>query len=442
MTVIDLGRVDHEGDDPPAASRPRPLRRSEWRRLLVAVIAVCCVLTVTGSARPDPRGLVQLWDVPFALDANAYLLSGDDVFVLEHSGERRLTAHDARTGAVRWSIAADTAELAGVKAGTLLMSEGFTVINHEEPDGSSSSRQFSRDTVGVDTATGRRLWQQPGEIATTLGDHALLLEWDETGGRARRIRMVRLGDGGTVWSRDRADAVSWTIDRAPGVPADRLLTVTAQGRAEVISLADGSVVTTGTLPRPITAQTDQDYSVVTLQGRQLYQDQTVRGRTTITAYDIDTLRQLWTVEQSSSSSFDCGPVVCISDGESIFGHDRATGARRWQLSGIAGVSPLTGGRLLTADEQGARHTVLAGATGQRIADLGRGMPVWDSRGRLRYLIAGTLQPPGRTSVSSFDPASAAVVLRGTVAAAQTCRTERDLLTCVTEDNRLTVTDVG
>jgi hypothetical protein len=67
------------------------------------------------------------------------------------------------------------------------------------------------------------------------------------------------------------------------------------------------------------------------------------------------------------------------------------------------------------------------------------MPVWDEQGRVTYLIAGTLQPPGLTSVSSFDPASTEVVLRGTVAPAQTCRSERDLLTCVTEDNRLAVT---
>ncbi|MET8147227.1 PQQ-binding-like beta-propeller repeat protein [Actinoplanes sp. NPDC049668] len=437
MTVIDLGRVDHEGEDPPAASRPRPLRRREWRRLLVAVVAVCCVLTVTGSARPEPRGPVQLWDVPFALEADAYVLSGDGIFVLDDSGGRRLTAHDARTGAVRWSTAAgDSSGLAGVGDGTLLMPAGLTVINDVEPDGSPSYREFSRETVAVDAATGRQLWRQPGEIMSVVSDRALLLEWDETGERSRRIRMVRLRDGGTVWSRDRTGAVSWTIDRTPGVRADRLLTVTAQGRAEVIEPADGSIITTGTLPRP------GDHSAIALQGRQFYQDQTVRGRTTITAYDIDTLRQLWTVEQPSSGSFGCGPVVCISDGESIFGHDRATGARLWRLSGTSGVYPLTGGRLLAEDEHGARHTVLDGTTGRRLAELGRGRPVWDSQGRVTYLIAGTLQPPGRTSVSSFDPASAEVVLRGTVAPAQTCRNERDLLTCVTDDNRLTVTDLG
>ena len=68
--------------------------------------------------------------------------------------------------------------------------------------------------------------------------------------------------------------------------------------------------------------------------------------------------------------------------------------------------------------------------------------MWDAQGRPRNLIAGTRQPPGRTAVSSLDPATGEVVLRGTVPPAQNCRTDRDRLTCVTEDNRLTVTQVG
>ncbi|MEU4215182.1 PQQ-binding-like beta-propeller repeat protein [Actinoplanes sp. NPDC026623] len=442
MTVIDLGRADHDGADPPAPFRLRPLRRRERRRLLVVVVAVFCVLTATGSARPDPRGLVQLWDVPFALDANQYQLSGDDVFVLDRSGDRRLTARDARTGAVHWStVVGESSELAGVEAGALLMAASLTAINHVEPDGSPFTREFSRETVAVDAATGRELWRQPGEIAATVGDRVLLLEWDEVGERSRRIRMVRLRDGGTVWSRDGAGAVSWTVDMTPGVRVDRLFTVSAGGLAEVIALTDGSVVTTGTLAPPGVGQTE-DHSVVTVQGRQLYQDRTGRGRTTTTAYDIDTLRQLWTIDEPAGGSFGCGPVLCLLDGESISGHDRATGALLWRLTKTAAVYPLTGGRLLSEDEHGARHTVLEGATGRRLAELGRGKPVWDSQGRLTYLIAGTLQPPGRTSVSSIDPESAEVVLRGTVAPAQTCRNERDLLICVTEDNRLAVTDVG
>jgi outer membrane protein assembly factor BamB len=413
MTVIDLSRVD-----PPAASRPR--RRPDWRRLVVAAVAVCCVLTVTGSARPDPRGLAQLWDVPFSLETDSYQLSGDVVHVLGTSGERRLTAYDSRTGAVRWSIAAgDLSDLSGIAAGALL--------TRGAPDGS---------TVALDSATGRRLWRLPGDLVTVLGDRAVLLEVNGTGEQARRIRMVRMADGGTVWSRDLSGTIAWTTDRA-----DRLLTVTARGRAEMITLADGAVVTTGTVPWPALKQA-ADRAYLTLQGRQLFQDRAAGGRTTVTAYDAGTLRQLWTIDQPSGGSFDCGAVVCIMDGESISGHDRATGARLWRLPRASTAFALPGGRLLAEEGRGSRHPVLDGTTGRRLADLGRGEPVWDPRGHLTYLIAGTRQPSGRTSVSSVDPVTAEVVLRGTVAPAQQCRSDRGLLTCVTDDNRLTVTDVG
>ncbi|KUL41657.1 outer membrane protein assembly factor BamB family protein [Actinoplanes awajinensis] len=441
MAVIDLGRVGPAGDNSVGASRPGPLRRSPRRRWLVTVVAVCCGLAVTGSARPDPRGLTPLWDVPFTLDANSYQLVGDGIVVLDRP-TGRLTAHDARTGAVRWSAQADDADgLAGARDGVLLIRAGVTVTNKVVPEGSPFAREFTRNTTAVDAATGRTLWRQPGETVTVVDDHALLLEWDENGERARRIRLVRLRDGGTIWSRDGGGAASLAIDMTSGVRAGRVLAVTVRGRAKVIAMTDGSVVTSGTLPRPGVARSEDSFSV-TLHGGQLYQDRTVRGRTTITAYEIDTLRQLWSLEQPSGGSFGCGPVVCVSDGESISGHDRATGARLWRLSAVAGVYPLTGGLLLTEQENGARHTVLEATTGRRLGELGRGLPVWDSRGHLTYLIAGTRQPPGRTSVSSVDPASAEVVLRGTVASAQSCRTEGDLLICVTEDNRLAVTDLG
>ena len=363
MTVIDLGRVDHEGDGPPAGSRPALWRRPGWRWWLVAVIMAGCVLTVTGSARPEPRGLVQLWEIPFSRETNSYLASGDDVFVFDRAGARPLTARDARTGAVRWSI--PNGDLTGpadaeAEAGVLLARAGPTVVNLMDPGGSVYSRELSRDTVAVEASTGRQLWRQTGEVVSLVGAAVLLVEWAESGGRARRIRLVGLRDGGTVWSRD-TTAVSWAVDTRPGIRPDRLLTVTAQGRAEVLVPADGSVVTTGTLlpPGPIGPE---DYSSVAVEGRQLHQDRTVNGRTTVSAYDLDTLRRVWRVRQSPGGSFGCGPVVCTIDGDSISGHDRATGARLWRLPGLSGLYPLTGDRLLAEDEQN-RLTVVAAAPG-------------------------------------------------------------------------------
>lgn len=445
MAVIELGFVASHGDEP-SAEPARPRRRAELRRVLVALVAVCCVLTVTGSARPHPRGLTQLWSIPYSPEADGYRLIGDTLYVLSQTGERRLTAHDIRTGAVRWSTAnvEHSSWVTAVEGGVLLMPTSISMISGKDPDGMTYSREVRRDTVAIDAATGRRLWQKAGEFMTALGDRVLLAEWDETGERARRLRMVRLRDGGTIWSRDRGDLASWSTDTTPGTRPDRLVTVTAQGRVEVIALADGLVVTTGTLPWP--AARNNDYSTITVQGRRFYLDQTVRSRSTVTAYDTDTLRRLWAVEQASSGgSFGCGPVVCILDGKSTSGHDRATGARIWQLSKSTSTYPLANGQLLIDEDNGARRALMDAATGRRLADLGTGMPVWDPLGRaMPYLVARTTQPPGRTSVSSFDPATGAVTLRGAIP--QTldfgCQNEADLLVCPTQDNQLIVTDVG
>jgi len=332
-----------------------------------------------------------------------------------------------------------------VQDGVLLMPAGSARVTHEEPDGTRSWREFSRDTTALDTVTGRPLWRGRGEVAAVVGDRVLLSEWNGTGDRARRMRMVRLRDGGTVWSRDRVDLTYWATDTTAGAGAERLLTLDPDGRAEVLAIADGSVVTTGRLPWSGSTQ-GEDYSMITVTGRRLYLDQTVHNQSSVTAYDADTLRRLWRVEQpSSGGSYACGPVVCVSDGTTVAGHDRETGALRWRLPAAMNGFLLPGGRLIVDEEGGARHTLVDAATGRRLADLGPATPVWDSFGRATaYLVAGTRQPAGLTSVSRFDPASGEVVLRGTIMPVldYACRYEDDLLACATQDNRLVVTDVG
>jgi hypothetical protein len=446
MAVIELGLVHPDGDESPEPAR-RPLPRGELRRVLVALVAICCVLTVTGSARPEPRGLVQLWSAPYSPDADGYRIAGDTIYLLSRVGDRRLTAHDLRTGAVRWSSPAveSAGWIATVEDGVLLMPAGITTVNHQEPDGTNYSREFSRDTVAVDAATGRQLWRQPGEVMTTRDDRVLLLEWSGNGERARGLRMVRLRDGGTLWTRDRGDLASWAIDLSPGARPDRLVTVAGRGRAEVLSLTDGSVVTTGTLPWPATSRTD-DYSAVTVQNRQLFLDQTLRTKTWVTSYDTDTLRRQWRVDLTSpGGSYGCGPVVCINDGDSTYGHDWATGARLWRLDGPAGTYPLAGGRLLVEEQNGTRRALMDAVTGRRLADLGTGMPVWDSLSRASpYLVQHTMQPPGLTSVSRFDPATGEVTLLGAIPPTLEfgCQSEAGLLVCPTRENRLVVTDIG
>jgi outer membrane protein assembly factor BamB len=447
MAVIELGLVHANGDEPAPDPGRRPLGRSDLRRLLVALVAVFCVLTVTGSARPDPRGLTQLWTAPFTQDTDTFRLSGGSIFVLSGQGDRRLTAYDSRTGAVRWSTAAveQATWLTTVEDGVLLMPVGTVSITEQDPDGNVSSREFSRDTVAIDATTGRQLWRRPGEVTTAIGDRVLLSEWNDTGDHAQLLRVVRLRDGATIWSRARAELDFWMTDTLAGAKADRLVTVTAQGAAEVLDMADGSVVSTGKLPWTQRSRND-DYSSINVQGRRLYLDQTIASGSSVSVYDTETLTLLWHREQTSGGgSYPCGPVVCISDAHGVAGLDNETGALRWRLPRATNGYPLLGDRLLVEEIEGTRRSLVDGKTGRVLTDLGTAMPVWDSLGRgTPYLLDRTVEPPSRTAVSRLDARTGEVLLQGAITPILDygCQNEGTLLACVTQDNQLTVTDVG
>src|SRR6188768_4132855 len=134
MAVIELGVVSEGGDGPDVRPTRRPLGRRDLRSLLVAIVAAASVLTVTGSARPDPSGLTQLWSIPFELGSGAYVLTPDSVYVLTQPGQGRLSAYDLRTGGLRWSHPApeDSSWLSGIQAGALLLPAGPETAMYED----------------------------------------------------------------------------------------------------------------------------------------------------------------------------------------------------------------------------------------------------------------------------------------------------------------------
>ncbi|MEU8232083.1 hypothetical protein AB0C12_21060 [Actinoplanes sp. NPDC048967] len=449
MAVIELGLVSEGGDEPDVRPARRPLGRRDLRALLVAIVTAVSVLTVTGSARPDPSGLTELWSIPFELGGGAYTLTPDSVYVLTQAGQDRLSAYDLRTGGLRWSHPApdDSSWLSGIRAGALLLPTGLSTATYEDADGSTVTRELNRDTAAVDTVTGRLLWRQAGELINAADDRALLTEWNQAGDQITTIRAVRLSDGSTIWSRPAGDIGSWSTDNAPGARADRLVTVTAKGRAEVLDLHDGSLVATGTFPWRPESASENDYTTVTVDGRQLYLERSEGDTSTVTAYDTDTLRQLWRIDGTApGGAYGCGPVVCLNGTDDTTGHDRATGEVRWRIPGAANGFPLLNGLLLVGDDEtGARHRLVDTATGRPLVDLGTAMPVWDyGLQGTRYVVARAQTSNDLTLISRVDAASGEVLLRGTVATVLDfgCQSSGDLIVCETSDNRLTVTDVG
>ena len=446
MAVIELGSVS--GDDAePAEPARRPLVRRDLRWMLVALVTAGCVLTVTGSARPGPGGLTQLWSTEFAQGSGSFMLTPDSVYVLTGSGTDRLTAYDLRSGAVRWSHPApdDTTRLGDLEVGTLLLPAGLSTVTLEEADGSTVAREVNPDTVAVDTATGRQLWRHPGELVTTTGDRALLTEWSQAGDKIAAFRMVRLRDGSTVWSRPAGDIDSWVTDYTWGATAAHLVTVGAKGRAEVLDLTDGAVVATGTLPWLSAAAQGNDHTSLTVTDGQLLLDRNEGGQSKVIAYDVTTLRQLWRLEQGTHGGlFGCGPVVCVNGTSDTVGHDRRTGEVRWRLPGAASGFPLLNGQVLVTDETGSRHRLVHAATGRPIAELGTAEPVWEYQlNGLPYVVSRAREEVDRMLLSQVNDRTGEVLLRGTLPVGDYgCQSTGTVVVCVTRDDRLVVTDAG
>jgi len=450
MTVIELGFITDEGDQQPAPRGPGRRDRRDLRRVLVALVALACLLSVTGSARPDPRGLPQLWSIPVQPpNGDMFTLTGDTVYVLSR-GDTTITAYDARTGARRWAIPAppEPSWLDRVTAGVLLLPAGEATVRFTAEDGSEITHQISLDTVAIDTATGRQLWRQHGEYTVLSDDQVLLAEWNYRANAIRSLRAVRVRDGGTIWSYPTTDLASWTSGRgADGSAADRIVTTTTKDHSvKVLDATDGHVVAAGRTPWG--QQPGQDYAEasLSLEGRRLYVDQNVNGKSTIAVYDTETLRRLWQLEpDDSGGAYRCGPLLCLNSADSTAGYDLDTGKLRWRLAGLRNGYPLPNGRILVDDDDtGARHRLVDATSGRVLADIEAATPVWDYRtGDTPYLLAHTREPADLTSVSQFDAQTGETLLRGAIVPVDSsCQTADGLLACITLDERLTVTDVG
>jgi outer membrane protein assembly factor BamB len=451
MTVIELGLVADGDDQSPFSGAPRRWSRAELRRVLVALVAVLCLLTLTGSVRPDRRGITELWSMPFTSGVDSYTVAGDAAYVLS-PGASTLSAYDLRTGALRWArpVDGDTSVDWVPGEGVLLSPAGATAVEIKQPDGSVISHQYSRDTVAIDAADGRQLWRRPGQLEVVAGDRLVLTELDATGSRVRAVRVVALRTGDRVFAPPTAGLANWTVESPPdGSPADRMVTATADGLVRVLDLADGRLVASGRLPWQRESDNQGNGTFLTLTDHHLFTERVGNGKSTVDAYDTETLRPLWQAKTSGSGYFTgCGPVLCRSDETgTTAGYDRDTGALRWRITGGLGNRPLPGGRMVMEGAMSGDRTrqyLLDAGNGRTLADLGQAMPVWTQPvGAAPYLLAHTLEPAGQMSVSRLEPRTGAVRLLGVITPVDLdCQAAGSLLACVTMDRRLAVMDAG
>jgi len=434
MTVIELG----DPGSPPAQSVSR---RRRWSRYAdaphVAIAqAALCVAVIGGSAPSGATVAAPLWSISFSASSSVAVSEG--AVLIMSSGDQdsngpRVTAYDLDDGAIRWSAQTPAQ---GPRGGISAREPGRVSVPVRLDDGAAAVET-------LDLRTGLQLWLLPGDVIDATPETALL------GGEQAPLRQVRMADGGTIWSRPAGGAVSWAV-AGLGHPSARVVAAGADGRLQVLRLADGAPVLQGRLPSgrdlPVPGGLSTEAGVV-------YVNLTETDRAVVTAYDLNTLAPRWRFAQASSDALPtgpaanaCGVVICFRDGTGTVGLDPASGAVRWRAGGWIDVVPTSDRRrLLASSPDHASHALIDSADGRVAADLGVGTPVWDYEHTTPVYYLRAVEPAGLgVEVSRIHLATGQLEARGllTQVGYPGCTADNDTLICGTTNGNLTITDVA
>ncbi|MEU4425956.1 PQQ-binding-like beta-propeller repeat protein [Actinoplanes sp. NPDC024001] len=416
-SVIELGDVSDRSAGPhPDDALPR-LDRRLVRRLGAAAVALVCAVAFGGSAAPGPPTVHEAWSLPVG-EPQAAIIAGGATFVHRMAGGRaELAAYDLATGAPRWTWPAGP-ELGILEAlpgaGILLLRTGQLSVEQPFPDGSTGTLIFHRETTALDPATGDRLWTRPGEpLPGTTGE--VLLEQRDEQGAVRSLSLVTARDGKQIWRRPATGVQTATVGLRDGRP-HAIVTATAAGVISVLAYADGRPVRSRSLRWQATRPSSGYDTWLRVVGDRLFVMLTEPRGSTVTAYRLDTLQQLW---QKPADRYpdvhDCGALLCQTDDEILSGVDPATGERRWELPGIAFVLWSGDGRVLAGDGRDPPHYQLVDAAdGRRIGPGGVGQAYPEPGAGSVLLLRPFAGAGGRTAVSRLDLRTGRVVLLGSI----------------------------
>jgi hypothetical protein len=410
MTVIELGEIT-SGAPVPDLPPPRAWHR---RRYAVAAVAAVCVLAMAGAERPESRVLRPLWSTADQPNEN-FLLTGESLYLFGTTTGTSTRAYDAADGRLRWSrpLEGQNAWIYSERKDVVLMPGAEELRTGVDPQGGNYAEQVVVETVALNTVTGAELWRQRGEPSWTTAEAVLLTEWDFRGGGLRGLRVVRIRDGGTIWSWvPQQRVVHWAVSGRPGAPTG-LVAATASGGIEVRRFADGVVTNRGQVPWVASRDSDGAYTDLYAWDDTLFVARSVSGRVTVNAYAVDTLRPRWVTSGTSYNGImSCGPVLCLGGGPGgLAGHDPRTGAVRWRTEQWDTAQPLPDGRLLLQAGSTGRSGLADAETGRLIADLGTRPALLDTADGMVVTLTPTRQPTGGAAVREFGP-TGRVVLRG------------------------------
>jgi hypothetical protein len=441
MTVIELGEITSGSPAP----EPPPPRAFYHRWYAVAAVAAVCVLAMAGAERPESRVLRTLWSTADQPNEN-FLLTDDSLYLFGATPGTSTRAYDATDGRLRWSrpLEGQHAWIYSERAGIVLMPGAEELRTGVDPEGGNFTEQVVVETVAVDTVTGAELWRQRGEPSAATAESVLLVEWDFRGGGLRGLRVVRTGDGGTIWSwAPQRRVVHWAFSGQPTAPTG-LVTATATGQVEVRRFTDGAVTATGQVPWVASRDSDGAYTDLYAWDDTMFVARSVGGRVTVNAYALDTLRPRWVASSAAyTGMMNCGPLLCLGGGQDgLVGHDPRTGAARWRTEQWDNAQPLPDGRLLVQASDTGQSGLADAGTGRLITDLGTRPTLLDADDGTVVTLTPTREPTGGTAVREIGP-TGRDVLHGALHGVthQGCQLADRRLACL-NDSRITVTAVG
>jgi hypothetical protein len=369
--VIDLGELRPEE---PAEQRRPPLALTRGvRNGALAGLAALTAVLLGGSATPGPAPVRRVAVIDVA-PVRAYALGDGDAFVLRQQADGgagdAVTAYALADGSRRWSVPAGPGMYDVQWWGEFGLLIGVTA---------------DQRTVAWDAGTGAVRWRAAGTFAGVAAGTVLLTDTYGPAGR-RRLTVADPRTGAPVWSVQAAGFGSLGVDEADGTAAAaRVVDVADDGAVVVRRLADGAEAGRGRVERRTgPGREGAEFRVDVGDGLLTTVETDGRG-TTVAAYATDGLALSWRRHITGRRDVNrCGPVVCISDGVTVTGHELRTGRQVWATREWRWTGAVEQGYLVThvGDPENPQVRLVDPATGRTVAAYGGGILAWGSRGLL------------------------------------------------------------
>jgi outer membrane protein assembly factor BamB len=427
------------GEDRALPARPGGPRARRRSRALPAVVLVAVGLLLFGGAEPVRPRLPVLAELPVT-DAAVLALAPDSAFVADRApdlpdipaGDGTVSAYRLPGGARRWQTRVPLVPQrlwvvpeAGVVLATAL-------------DGTDKTKTML--TVALGAGTGRVLWST---------DSGLVMEAPAGGGGALlggfpggAVSWVDLGSGRLIWSRPLpVDGVARLVPRSTAADPARLLMTRLDGSVDVLAERTGAVLAAGSVgaldsdaqlggprepPQP---------SLQAVGGRLVVFRPQPSGPGTVTAYDLGTLRPLWTsTGDFAGYAVTCDALICLPGTGGLAALDPDGGSVVWADDRWNAAVALDRGRVMGfSDRLDVGPAVLDAGTGRVGVPLQGWSPVDDQDGRAALVTRPSVPGSGRAWFATMPPGHTAPQVLGDLprAADRSCQAGAGLLACGT-----------